>query len=61
MSHLQEERIWDWRVGSAVKNTSGSFRGPGFNFQHPQGSSQLIVTLVLGDMISMANTIMYIK
>ena len=32
--------------GSAVKSTYCSSRGPGFNSQHPHGSSQLSVTPV---------------
>ena len=38
------------RYGSAVKCTHYTSRGPGFNSQHPHGSSQLPVTLVSGDL-----------
>ena len=30
----------DWRVGSAVKSTGCSCRGPRFDSQHPHGGSQ---------------------
>ena len=35
-----------WRDGSTVKSTSCSSRGPRFDFQHPDGGSQLSVTPV---------------
>jgi hypothetical protein len=38
------------RDGSAAKNTDFCFRGPGFNFQHPHGNSQLTVILVGEDL-----------
>ena len=34
-----------------VWNTCCSHRGPRFSSQHPHGSSQLSVTLVLGDLV----------
>ena len=37
---------WGWRDGSAAKSTGCSSRRPGFNSQHPHGSSQLSVTQV---------------
>jgi hypothetical protein len=40
-----------WRDGSAVKNTGCSSKGPGFNSQHPRGSSHLPVTPVPGDLM----------
>jgi hypothetical protein len=41
------------RDGSAIKRTGCcSSRGPGFNFQHPNDSSQLSVTPVPGDLAS---------
>jgi hypothetical protein len=39
-----------WRDGSAVKNTGCSSRRPGFNSQHPHGTSQLSVTPVPEDL-----------
>jgi hypothetical protein len=35
--------ILDWRDGSLVKGTGYSSKGPRFNSQHPQGSSQLSI------------------
>jgi hypothetical protein len=37
--------------GSEFESTDCSSRGPGFNSQHPQSSSQLSVTPVPGDLI----------
>jgi hypothetical protein len=34
----------------SVKSTTCSSRGPGFNSQYPQGSSQLSITPVSGDL-----------
>ena len=36
-------------VKASVKSTGCSFRGPGFNSQHPHSSSQLPVILIPGD------------
>lgn len=36
-----------WRDGSSIKSTGCSSRGPRFNSQHPDGISQLLVTVVL--------------
>ncbi|CAO2590642.1 hypothetical protein LEMLEM_LOCUS5939, partial [Lemmus lemmus] len=41
---------WGWRDGSVVKSTDCSSRGPGFNSQHPHGSSQLSEDPVPGDL-----------
>ena len=41
----------DWRDSSAVKNTDCSFRGPGFNSQHPHDSSQPSITPVPRDLM----------
>ena len=38
-----------WRDGSVVKSTDCPSRGPGFNSQHPHGSSQLSEDPVAGD------------
>ena len=38
-----------WSHGSMVKSIGCSFRGPGFNSQHPHGSSQLSATAVPED------------
>ncbi|CAO2583729.1 17-beta-hydroxysteroid dehydrogenase 13 [Lemmus lemmus] len=38
-----------WRDGSAVGSSDCSSRGPGFDSQHPHGSSQLSVTPVPRD------------
>jgi hypothetical protein len=39
-----------WRDGSVVKSMTCDSKGPGFNSQHPHGSSQLSVTPGAGDM-----------
>jgi hypothetical protein len=39
-----------WRYGSEVKSTGCFSRGPGFNSQHPHGSSKLSITSVPGDL-----------
>jgi hypothetical protein len=49
-NHDQNVLYGGWRDGSEVKNTDYSSRGPGFNSQHPHGSSQLSVTPVPGDL-----------
>ena len=36
--------VLDWRDGSGVKSPGCSSTGPGFNSQHPHGSSELSVT-----------------
>lgn len=41
-----------WRDDSVVKSTDCSFKGPEFNSQHRQGSSQLLETPVPGGLIS---------
>lgn len=41
-SEFLKIQTWDWRENSALKSTSFSFRGPDFNFHHPQDSSQTI-------------------
>ena len=38
-----------------VKSIGSSSRGPGFNSQHPHGSSQLSVTSVPGDVLVQNN------
>lgn len=42
-----EEGIEAEVMGKSTDNSSG---GPGFNFQHPQSSSQLSITLVSWDL-----------
>ena len=42
-----------WRDNSVVKSTHYFFRGSGFNSQHPHGGSQLLVTSVPGDLVSL--------
>jgi hypothetical protein len=37
-----------WKYSSVVESTSHSSRGPGFDFQHPYGSSQPSVSPVPG-------------
>ena len=44
--------IWGRKDGSVVKSKVSSSRGPGFNSQHPHGSSQLSVTPVPGNLTS---------
>lgn len=41
--------IVGWSYGSVVESTY-SFRGPGFNSQYLDGSSQMSLTLVRGDL-----------
>ena len=45
---LKKVMLGDWRDGSVVKSCSS--RGPGFNSQHPHGSSQLSVAPIPGDL-----------
>jgi hypothetical protein len=37
---IKKEKGWDWRVGSEVKSTDCSSRGPEFNSQYSHGGSQ---------------------
>lgn len=48
-----------WRDGSVLKNAVCSCRGPGFNSQHADGSSQPSVTLVPGDLISFSGLLLH--
>ena len=41
----------DWRDGSEAKSAAWSFRGPGFNSQHPHCESQLPLIPVLEELI----------
>lgn len=41
--------------GSVVRSTVCSWRGLGFGFQHPYGSSQLPVTSIPGDWCPLAS------
>lgn len=47
----RNRNAWNWRGGSAVRNTHCSSRGPLFGSQNPHGYSQMSVTLVPGDPI----------
>ena len=40
-----------WRNGSGFKSTGCSCRGPGFDSQHPHGSSQVCASPVPGDLM----------
>jgi hypothetical protein len=44
-------QTWNQKDGSAVMNTVCSCRGPQFNSQNPDDSSQVFVTPVLGDLM----------
>ena len=61
----QDGPLRGWRDDSVVKSTSCSSRGPGFNSQQPNSSSQLSVSPVLGDLapanIHAIKTPMHIK
>lgn len=74
--HITKYKInWHWRDGLEVKSTCYSSRRPGFNHQHPDGGSKLLVTPVPGDStpalvitvhtwctgIHIAKAVMYIK
>jgi hypothetical protein len=48
---LTKKRRRGWRDDSVVKNGGCSFRGAGFDSQHPHGSSQLSATPVAEDPI----------
>lgn len=37
---IKTRNIWDWSSRSMVKSSGFSSRDPGFNSQHPLGSSQ---------------------
>lgn len=44
---MEEQEVWQrWLGGSAVKGIGCSPRGPQFESQHSDGSSQLAITLV---------------
>jgi hypothetical protein len=47
---LEKRCGWGWSDGSEAKCTSSSSRGPGFNYQHSQGSSQVPVAPVPGNL-----------
>ena len=50
----ETSRYQGWRAGSMVKNTC-SYKGPGFDSQHPRGSSLLSVIPVPGDPASFSD------
>jgi hypothetical protein len=57
--HSKEYKNKGWRDGSADKSTGCSSKGPSFNSQHPDGSSQLSETTVL-ESDTLIYTYMYI-